>query len=495
MPRRSSLTVPIAEYSSTHRRSRSADDPSNVSVRTPAVTARTKMFEPGTSWGHPIALCSDDDEDNHNTTTITQTPRTTKAQDGASHPRPSSAKRLHLQSPTTPSRAQLELDTKPATDPGPRRQTNQDEIYERQVAYRHLDQLPCGRKQYADPMGPYSRTHQGGCTQCIEHEGEHHESYEDETQQLTDGKDVPTAQNGITTKHHGDHDDDNDSDKAASSAGKGGGNEKKQEAVGKNYDQMAPMVNHRLIQAAKKKLSGDEKPGYLYILYDPEKPDLLKVGRSVQVENRGKQHRLACGLVTKWVKISNCMPNMKRAEKLALIDMDHLKTKWICSKCSREHQEWFQISEEKAKAVVAKWVTWINKQAPYNAEGNLEPIWGWLIEYRRVPRTAFEDDDHEARWAHWNKVLSRPSSAAKIKFKELQAAIPQQYKDANALAHRQLTSHGPHDNILTYGNTIFEQAMRKGLAGEWECNRRITIIEEVRYHSDSRKSGSMLSSS
>lgn len=72
------------------------------------------------------------------------------------------------------------------------------------------------------------------------------------------------------------------------------------------------------------------------------------------------------------------------------------------------------------------------------------------MEVRSEPRSSFAEDDHEARWTHWVKVLPAPSREAKVKYEhymKLQPEIPQRSEEEKALAYRQPASHSHHDNI------------------------------------------------
>ncbi|KAF1924717.1 uncharacterized protein M421DRAFT_27755, partial [Didymella exigua CBS 183.55] len=156
--------------------------------------------------------------------------------------------------------------------------------------------------------------------------------------------------------------------------------------------------------------------GYLYIIRNPEDPSLLKLGCSMNSWKRAKQHKSKCGLMISWVYISNCVEKMKRAERLAKIDMAHLQEDWKCSLCSETHREWFCVDEAQARKVAQKWTEWINEQKPYASSGELTPLWAWLMDFGRVPRHGFEQDDHRARWAHWDGVLLAASRADRKKF-------------------------------------------------------------------------------
>lgn len=91
------------------------------------------------------------------------------------------------------------------------------------------------------------------------------------------------------------------------------------------------------------------------------------------------------------------------------MDLKHLCKPWKCCRCSRTHEEWFEIDDAEAMKVVDRWVKWVNQLRPYK-KNELEPIWKYLMDYGRVPLERLRNNDHDARWAHWQWVLSPPSS-------------------------------------------------------------------------------------
>ena len=129
------------------------------------------------------------------------------------------------------------------------------------------------------------------------------------------------------------------------------------------------------------------------------------------------------------------MKNVKRVERLAHTDLKHLGRPWKCGRCPEEHREWFEVEEEIAKEIVRKWIKWINEQNPY-LEGQLDPLWGYLMDWGRVPNPELEPKDHIGRWDHWNKVLSPISKADRENFEAHVAGVLQENSNRGARASK-----------------------------------------------------------
>jgi hypothetical protein len=288
MPRRSSLTVASAMHSNSQRR-RSADARLMSSTR----TLRS-------SWDDAIALSSDEyNNEDQNDDDTTQTG-------------PKSGELPLSRQPTTPVRPKLPKI--PATNPGPLR-TEREAPDTRAKSYQQRDMLPCG-KRYASPTGKWSQKHKITCDKCQRLDDKIREAHEKETEQLgrADKSSTPCRSSAS----------DNDNSRP---------NDSNDEEKGKKRDLVASMIHHRLIQDAKERLTGQEKDGYLYILRSPQKPGLLKLGYSLRdVSKRGKEQK--CVEDFTWVETGKYVTQVKRAEKLAKRDLNHLRRDWKCSKCS-----------------------------------------------------------------------------------------------------------------------------------------------------------------
>jgi hypothetical protein len=448
MPYQSFTTMPSAAHTKTSRRLRSANDRLTVSF--------------STSRNLP-EVSHDDSSDDDN-----------KVEDNTDDdPQPDSAKQLPLRQPTTPSRARPELPREPASDPGPLR-IDPEAFYSRVRPYQQAGKLPCGHKPYANPAGKWGQTHMKSCFTCYVQKEMDRGVYEKKgvEQVLQRTSTSPTRQRSTavarphslsdydTSSASADEDNnidnDNENDKAKV--------ESKPVAKKRNKDQVATMVHHRLIQAAKKKLTEHEKAGYLYILRSREKPGLLKLGYSERdVSKRGKEH--TCVGDFTWVYVGNQVAHVKKAEELAKLDLDHLRRDWWCPNCLETHREWFQVDEERAMEVTKRWTTWINKETPYAKDGKLKLMWAWLMDVRRVPRVLFGQDDHQARWTMWKHVLSRPSSQAKIAWADysnqigLEASIQQPDRDESTIPYWQYSLYYLKQSVVRQNLTLVGQAL------------------------------------
>jgi hypothetical protein len=48
--------------------------------------------------------------------------------------------------------------------------------------------------------------------------------------------------------------------------------------------------------------------------------------------------------------------------------------------CRKSHQEWFEISKERAEQVLRGWADFIKRAEPYNSQGFLKDLWKKCIE-------------------------------------------------------------------------------------------------------------------
>lgn len=169
----------------------------------------------------------------------------------------------------------------------------------------------------------------------------------------------------------------------------------------------AQLISVELSRVTTSKLTPGDEQGYIYILRD-SKNGLLKIGFAKDPKVRIKQHN-KCGRDLKPVYVTHCVKWTKRAERLIKLDLKHLCRPWFCPSCRQRHVEYFEVTEERAKAIVERWTDWINGNQPYSSDGNITPLWNHLILFGRRPNQPMRTYDHEARWAHWSWVLSSPS--------------------------------------------------------------------------------------
>ncbi|KAF2129432.1 hypothetical protein P153DRAFT_357010 [Dothidotthia symphoricarpi CBS 119687] len=424
MPRRSSLIVPLAQPTSTHRR-RSANARLITSVQTPKT-----LQTPGSSSSQPISIPSDsendEEDDDDDTISIRQKSNTKKSRSDTSQPRPSSGRTPRSGQPTTPERARPAPARHAATDPGILQSARRSEFNGSPISYPRIYWPYCKFMAYA--YSGAMRNHQKTCDACLEKEEMLKEDKrEEEENQPKEEPAVHTPRESATEMTH-DDDDNTRGDETDE-------RDLQVKDTKKDNKISAQLLHNRLIVLAKESLTKKEDKGYIYIFRDPQKKGLLKIGHTTNVNKRGKQHE-KCGLKLDWVHISGGVKLVKRAEQLVKLDMKHLCRPWKCSICCQKHGEWFEIEEEKAKGIMNRWVKWINERDPYQEDLTLDPIWKFLMDYGRMPQREIGHNDHEARQLHWIWVLSQPTSSDKRRFEEHKNSRRHDDSEAQSTIHQ-----------------------------------------------------------
>ncbi|CAI7612293.1 unnamed protein product [Penicillium glandicola] len=132
-------------------------------------------------------------------------------------------------------------------------------------------------------------------------------------------------------------------------------------------------LSERLRELLTKPLSTSDlkSKGSMYIFWQQGNFGYLKIGRSGNVRRRFKE----------WSKqyfareTSDGQGDLRevahicRVEALVHLELsEHRKIEEKCPGCSRNHIEWFKIPDERAIAVVQKWMTWMGTE-PYEKRG------------------------------------------------------------------------------------------------------------------------------
>ncbi|KAF2423524.1 hypothetical protein EJ08DRAFT_682287 [Tothia fuscella] len=152
---------------------------------------------------------------------------------------------------------------------------------------------------------------------------------------------------------------------------------------------LSPTAQRLIDDCLKKKITSRltkkqyraKNPGYVYILEDPQRPGLYKIGMSKAVGIRTLQIEKDCGLALNILNLDN--PPMlaeKRAELLCQKELRAFNVPVACRKCTRPdgtpkiHKEWFRIEYNLVEKVVHKWTEFLI-QRPYDKEGELKTFW------------------------------------------------------------------------------------------------------------------------
>lgn len=391
MARRTSLAPSVAEKTEDRSRRRTADarlEPLTEPLSPLTPTPSSKM---GSSPATPLIIYSDDDTDD------IAHPRS-RSEQKASKKTP--ARKLEVQSTGTSGRLDNVTTLGPTVSGGRTHRSAGSESDASPSSRPPISLSYCGRPYVR--LG-YMRSHQERCDKCKAAQ----EIAEGSTASET-GEALPSSAFGIP----GGKDDRKEDDLKKTEM-----DQHRKEELLENNDTSTQMISLNLRKVATSRLVKGEMEGYLYIHRDT-KGGLVKIGYSNDPQRRGQQHR-KCERNLVYIHISNRTKLMKRAERLVKLDLGHVCRPWYCAKCQHTHKEYFEVDEDKAKMIVDRWVDWINNCDPYDQTGDMLPIWSRLLHYDRVAAPGIGSHDHEARWAHWESVLSAPSADDIARFDKL----------------------------------------------------------------------------
>ncbi len=133
--------------------------------------------------------------------------------------------------------------------------------------------------------------------------------------------------------------------------------------------------NRSVFEALNRKVtqtltSNDMTRGFIYVFWEPQTSDYVKIGYTRNIYARLGQWRNECRRnytfhpATSTVR-GAVIPHAQRVEQLIHTELkDHRKMIQCCSGCGRVHDEWFDVSGEHVAKVFRKWRDWI-EQEPY----------------------------------------------------------------------------------------------------------------------------------
>ncbi|KAJ5192629.1 hypothetical protein N7449_008771 [Penicillium cf. viridicatum] len=142
-------------------------------------------------------------------------------------------------------------------------------------------------------------------------------------------------------------------------------------------------LSERLRELLTKPLSTSDLKfkGSMYIFWQQGNFGYLKIGRSGNVRRRFREWSNQCkkdmGIhfpdfareTSNDQRVLKEVAHICRVEALVHLElMEHRKIEEKCPGCSRNHKEWFKIPDERAIAVVQKWMAWMGTE-PYEKRG------------------------------------------------------------------------------------------------------------------------------
>lgn len=96
-------------------------------------------------------------------------------------------------------------------------------------------------------------------------------------------------------------------------------------------------LHNKLRGKLESPLTPGDQPGHIYIMRDPNRPQLLKIGRSTDTEARRKQIEKKCELEIKLIFCSNTVDYCTRTELLIHADLSDLCRPHVCDRTSATH--------------------------------------------------------------------------------------------------------------------------------------------------------------
>lgn len=127
----------------------------------------------------------------------------------------------------------------------------------------------------------------------------------------------------------------------------------------------------------------DFKYGRVYVFRNPSFPGFVKIGWTTkQVAERLSQWRGKCGdKSADLVHGTGILRHGQRAEKLAHAELaEDWRVLKQCDGCKLSHNEWFEVSEERATQVVKTWATFLTLANPYCEKGYLKDTWVGIVQ-------------------------------------------------------------------------------------------------------------------
>lgn len=173
----------------------------------------------------------------------------------------------------------------------------------------------------------------------------------------------------------------------------------------------------------RRSLTAADQRGYVYIFFDPARPDLCKIGRAKQTDKRLKQIQYSCGLQLQLVQHRQ-VDYYTRTEALVHMYLADLCCPYKCDTCGRKHGEWFKITKQTSRTSLHMWATFMDQERPYDAKSKeLDPFLHNLIELRGhffrgsdADTVRFTSADADTARKHWNQILA-PTRVDRLSYK------------------------------------------------------------------------------
>ena len=127
----------------------------------------------------------------------------------------------------------------------------------------------------------------------------------------------------------------------------------------------------------------DFESGRLYIFDRVSSPGHVKIGWTAKSVTDRLRSWSNCGYEPNLLFSTDLIPNAMRAETLTHYELiKEWRRERMCKAawCGKSHQEWFEMSGERAKQVVSDWANFMEIARPYDKGGFLKPEWREVIK-------------------------------------------------------------------------------------------------------------------
>jgi hypothetical protein len=120
----------------------------------------------------------------------------------------------------------------------------------------------------------------------------------------------------------------------------------------------------------------ESRTGSVYGFGRERSPGFVKIGFTSGSVRIRLSEWAGCGYVPKLLFHIDDVPNARRVEWLTHYELrnEWRKERW-CANCLCPHQEWFEVSVEKAEKVVRDWASFLTKAKPYEVNGSIKCRW------------------------------------------------------------------------------------------------------------------------
>jgi hypothetical protein len=202
------------------------------------------------------------------------------------------------------------------------------------------------------------------------------------------------------------------------------------------FEQYNPKTTEMITVMLRKKLEADitpseRKDGYIYGYRRPSSSTHIKIGVTIDVEDRMKKWSSQCKYQPE-VVFTLLVPHAEKVERLIHICLHQERKRehpGACNSgngCPRGHIEWFEVALSRLKDVAAAWQRWIEMK-PYDEKGSLKQV--WRTRFKSVASSGLPDS-----WRQWIdfmpvKVELRNEIKLDIKVKSISGLSTEDKKD------------------------------------------------------------------